>query len=250
MTLTLIISSLIAGILNGVGSSGGMLLLSVMLLNGFHPVVATATNKIIALVGSIGAIKNYFKHTEGIRSIKMLLLFSILGTIVGALVVLTIREEILGKIYTLLIVLLIVILFKIRVISIYVTQNLKMSREKYYMFVGLLSGTYNGFFGPGTIIMTSIPLNMLDGYTEKRSLSTATILNTITNAVACIILGSALFSIFEVEVGLLVLLIIANIIGQYLGSLFIVKIGEKYINLISNITLTGLFFILIIKYWA
>lgn len=250
MTLTLIISSLIAGILNGVGSSGGMLLLSVMLINGFHPVVATATNKIIALIGSVGAIKNYIRHTESLKNIKMLLLFSIFGTIIGAVVVLNISEGVLGKIYTLLVVLLMLILFNIKVVSAYTKQNLTINRSKYLMSVGLISGAYNGFFGPGTIIMTSIPLNMLDNYTEKRSLSTATLLNTLTNAVACIILGSALFSIFEVEIGLLVMLIVANIIGQYLGSLFIVKMGEKYIYLISNVTLIALLFILVSKYWV
>lgn len=249
MTLFLILSALIAGILNGVGSSGGMLFLAVMLMNGFHPVVATATNKIIALIGSAGAIKNYIQHAESLKNIKSLLIFSVLGTIIGALVVLNISEAVLGKIYTLLVVLLIVILFKIKAISAYAKRNLTMSRNKYYLFVGLVSGAYNGFFGPGTIIMTSIPLNMLDNYTEKRSLSTATILNTLTNAVACLILGSALFSIFEVETKLLVMLILANIIGQYVGSLFIVKVGEQYIHLISNVTLIALLFILVSKYW-
>lgn len=249
MEAVLIATALVSGILNGVGSSGGMLFLSVMLLNGFHPVVATATNKVIALIGSFGAIQNYWRHSEKLKDIKPLLIFSILGVVFGSVIVLSINESSLGKIYTVLTLLLIIILFGMRKIRHYVVQKKTPNTQRYYMLTGALSGMYNGFFGPGTIIVTSMQLNMLEHYTDKSSLSTATILNTVTNAVACIILGVGILSIFELNIWLLIGLILANVAGQYCGSLFIVKMGEKYIELISKATLLFLLVILLKEYW-
>ncbi|TBR41970.1 sulfite exporter TauE/SafE family protein [Marinomonas agarivorans] len=249
MEITLISTAFIAGILNGIGSSGGMLFLSIMLLNGFHPVVATATNKVIALIGSLGAIKNYWQHSETFADIRPLITFSVAGVVLGSLIVLNIEASNLGKLYTMLTLCLIILLFCLKPIRNYIAQKKRLNTKIYYKIVGMLSGIYNGFFGPGTIIVTSMQLNMLDKYTEKTSLSTATILNTVTNAVACIILGAGILSIFELNLWLLLALVIANVAGQYFGSLFIVRVGEKCIEFISKATLIFLLAILVKEYW-
>lgn len=241
MDFLLLSAAFLSGVLNGIGSSGGMLFFSVMLLNGYHPVIATSTNKVITLFGSLGTIKNYWRSSEKLKSLKKLLIYSAIGSILGSVILLMMKESVLGFIYIFLTGLLILLIFKPDI-----SKKIKLIKNK--KSIGIISGFYNGFFGPGTVIITTMQLNLYNKKTKSENLATATIVNTITNAVACFVLGSSLLTIFNLDIRLLLALIVFNFSGQYFGSLFIVKVGEKYISVISKITLIVLFITLFDKY--
>lgn len=244
MEVTLLFFSLISGFLNGIGSSGGMLFMSAMLLNGFHPIVATATNKVIALIGSFGALYNYWGHSDSLKSLKYLLVFSVVGVLVGSMIVLSIEEMLIGKVYTLLtFVLLILLLFSQKI-------KLKGVNKRYSDFIiGTVSGVYNGFFGPGTIVVTSLQLRMLANFNNKKSLSTAVLINTLTNAIACLVLGVGVLAIFDLDLSLLLCLLLSNVAGQFAGSKMAIKTNAKYIDIVSKVTLIALLIVLLYEYW-
>ena len=249
MEISLIIFALISGVLNGIGSSGGMLFMSAMLLNGFHPIVATATNKVVALIGSFGALKNYWLYSEKIENNKGLYILSVTGVLLGASLALKFDEGTLGKAYCILTFLLLVALLlshKFKGVSI---EKNKGGLKRRKLFIGMFSGAYNGFFGPGTIIVASLQFRILANCKDKEGISTAVTLNTITNAAACFVLGVGILSVLEVEVFLLSALILSNIVGQYFGSLFVVRSDAKYVEFVSKATVFILLIVLVNEYW-
>lgn len=60
----LVLAALVSGFLNGIGGSGGPVLLTALLFSGLSPVAAISTNKLTALIGSMGAIRNFSKERK------------------------------------------------------------------------------------------------------------------------------------------------------------------------------------------
>lgn len=56
------ILAFLAGVLNGVGGSGGVVLMVSLIMMGFPPVSATGINKATALFGASGALINFLKR--------------------------------------------------------------------------------------------------------------------------------------------------------------------------------------------
>jgi len=252
MTLHLAVPiiAFMAGILNGLGGSGGVVFMSVLMMLGFSPVSATAVNKATAIFGSLGGLINFFKDKKMILSLSFsLIICSIIGAIIGALFAVLIPEKQLGRIFPFLILFFIFLDFT----KNYFKNKSFLVSRKYSQLtknsISLFSGFYNGIFGPGTLMLTSLPLHMFIGMSMIDGLAIATFLNAVSNFTACIAFSTSLSDIFIVPISILLSAMLANFLGQYVGSKISIRHGDKILRFVTLISMSVLFIYLTYKYW-
>lgn len=239
-----------AGILNGLGGSGGVVFMSSLMMLGIAPVSATSINKACAIFGSIGAVYNFCKDKSLIKELSRILIsFSVIGALIGAYLALHINEMILGRVFPFLILFFLIMEISkswLKQISLIVaTEN----RSTFINFIGFVSGFYNGIFGPGTLMITTLPLHIFIGMSLIDGLAIATCLNAITNFTACITYSSGSMNIFIVPISILGLSMLANFCGQFIGSKISINSGDKILRSITIITMSLLLIYLLVKYW-
>lgn len=241
--------ALIAGFLNGIGASGGVLMMSGLIISGLSPIEASALNKICALFGSIGALKTFFNDKSLLKTIKP---SSIIFSIIGATSALIINNQFLGRLFSILITGFFIFdltkKFWLKPTTSKVTHNYNQDRI-YYSSISFFSGVYNGVFGPGTLTLSMIPFQVIFGLSVLESLRIATVLNTITNLTVAIIFSKEIIPAISAPFLILFIAMIANLIGQTLGSKFATKVNNNLAIAISYFSIIGLILTLIIKYW-
>ncbi|TXI91794.1 MAG: sulfite exporter TauE/SafE family protein [Neisseriales bacterium] len=245
--------ALIAGFLNGIGASGGVLMMSGLIISGLSPIEASALNKICALFGSIGALKTFFKDKSLLKTIKpSSIIFSIIGAIIGAISALIINNQFLGRLFSILITGFFIFdltkKFWLKPTTSKVMHNYNQDRI-YSSSISFFSGIYNGVFGPGTLTLSMIPFQVIFGLSVLESLRIATVLNTTTNLTAAIIFSKETIPAISTSFLILFIAMIANLIGQTLGSKFATKVNNNLALAISYFSIIGLILTLIIKYW-
>lgn len=252
MTLYIIVPclALCAGFLNGLGGSGGVVFMASLMMLGISPISATSLNKSCAIVGSLGAVYNFGKDKKRLKFLSLkLILIAVIGTIIGAYLALHISELLLGRLFPFFILFFIVMDIsksKLKQLSFIVPNRLK---PRWINSIGFISGFYNGIFGPGTLMITTLPLHIFIGMSLLDGLAIATCLNAITNFAACLTYGSTTINIFIIPISILCLSMLANFCGQYVGSIFSIKCNERLLRAITMITMVTLLIYLIDKYW-
>ncbi len=245
--------ALAAGFLNGIGASGGVLMMSALILSGLSPLEASALNKICALFGAIGALSTLLKNKSLLKLIKLSsIVYSILGAILGTICALIVNNIFLGRLFSILIIGFLIFdlsrKFWIRPDAIRVSRNYTQDTV-YSASISFCSGIYNGIFGPGTLTLSMIPFQVFFGLTILQSLTISTVLNAITNLTVAAIYSKQILSSTSIPLLALLISMIANLIGQTFGSKFATKISNNLAKIISYFSIIMLISILTIKYW-
>ncbi|MFA6458296.1 MAG: sulfite exporter TauE/SafE family protein [Patescibacteria group bacterium] len=237
---SLILIAFLAGMLNGVGSSGGALMLLALISSGFTPMVAVFVNKTTCLFGGAVSVIKLRKHTKKEKLFKTLitlLAFSVIGS--GAYLIFD--EKSLSIIFSILIAFLIYKLVRKE-------KRLKFSRLKYFSAIAG-AGLYNGIFGVGMIPITASVFKNFRGFSQIESIANAILMNFLSDFVLCgiFIFG---FNLLEVQniIPTILSMIVSISLGNYFGSSLALRIDKKWLKLIQLITLFALLVFLVLKY--
>lgn len=249
-TAIVLVAAFSAGLLNGLGGSGGVVLMSTLLMLGLPPVSAAGINKITALLGSGGAIYTFLHQRKLVLKDQALPVASTaIGAALGAMLALAANEVTLGRLFSVLILLALVLsLAAERLNSLTFCLSERHTRHVVNS-VSAFSGLYNGLFGPGTLMLTALPLRIFASVGMVEGLAVATLWNSTSNLVACVTFGAALSEVFVLPIGTLALVAVTNFAGHYVGSGVSIRGGDRLVRVVVVLSMLVLFIYLAAKYW-
>ncbi|GAB2829172.1 sulfite exporter TauE/SafE family protein [Lentzea nigeriaca] len=219
--IAVVIAGVFAGGINTVVGSGTLVTFPVLLAVGYPPVVANVSNSLGLVPGSLSGAWGYREELKGQKSrIARLLPASILGGIVGAVLLVTLP----AKAFTAIVPVLIVIALVLVVIQPWL--NRKLSHRKGHNDGGVLlwigvfaAGIYGGYFGAAQGVLVMGIMGVLVNEHLQRMNALKNLLTAFVNLVAGIMF------IFIADVAWLAVLLLA--VGSVVGGQIGAKIGRK-----------------------
>lgn len=138
----------IVGTINGMAGGASLISYPFLLALGLHPVDAAVTNSIGISSANFFAIRSgKFNGKHLFRSYRLLIGISVIGTIVGATLLLSLP----GRIFEHLVPFL---LFGATLTLLIPTKSVRKRRDEHFEKIGIAaSGLYCGYFGPGQGVM-------------------------------------------------------------------------------------------------
>jgi uncharacterized membrane protein YfcA len=213
-----------AGMINAVIGSGSLLTFPTMVAIGFPPIVANVSGNIGVLPASFAGAFAYRKFYRGsVRHLLITASFSALGGIAGALILLSLPQELFNTIVPILIglaALLVVFGPKIKRTVLAKSQNIERPDSRMPLYLATAaSGVYGGYFGAGQgIILLSFLALMLRGGLQRA--------NAYKNALAASgNTGAAVIFIFLAEIDWLAVLLLA--VSSFVGGIIGGKYGQR-----------------------
>ncbi|BCE02387.1 TSUP family transporter [Marinicellulosiphila megalodicopiae] len=226
--IVLFFVAMLAGMIDTLAGGGGLLTLPALMIAGLPPITAIATNKLQSVIGTGTSTLMMFKNKKvAFKDVKLLMLLSFFGSLMGAMLVLIINTDALEfLIPCILFLILIYFLFAPNLASLEnKTTSQKQNRIYTYIAVPLI-GMYDGVFGPGTGSFFSAATVGLAGKNLRSATAAAKTFNFSTNLAALlifIIAGKTAWLVGIVMMG-------GQALGAWLGSHLLFKIDVKYLR--------------------
>ncbi|MCK5667405.1 MAG: TSUP family transporter, partial [Thiotrichaceae bacterium] len=161
--------ALLAGFVDSISGGGLLIILPALMLSGFLPAEALATNKLQAIFGKLSAVVYYRRQGMlNVPSMKLPLLASFIGAAIGALVIQHIQSEFLTKHIPWLIgAVAIYFLFSPRIGDLDKQQRIQIGA--FALLVATSLGFYDGFFGPASGSLFALSFVSLLGYNLSKN---------------------------------------------------------------------------------
>lgn len=209
------IVGLSVGFLNGFAGGASVISFPAMIAVGLNPVSAAMTNALGVWTANVGALWGRFKEIKGIiKSESALIGYSMIGAIVGGLILALMPIEGFQK--------LVPVLILIASLSLFIKVNEKLTpirqRIEYLWLTAI--GFYAGYFGPGQGVMTIAVL----ARDAKRSVSDINVSKNVVVTMTCI--GSNLIYIASGKVNWLFAIDLA--ISCAIGGFYGAKVVDKF----------------------
>jgi len=227
--LALLLAAFLAGAVDAVVGGGGLVQLpALLLLLPGAPVMALATNKVAAVVGTGAATVTYARGTRvDWRAAGLMAAAAFAGALGGAAFAGALPANALR--FVVLVALLGVGVYTWRTPSLGVSEGLRFgSRTRLTVMVagGALIGGYDGLAGPGTGSFLVFLLVGVAGYAFLHASATAKLVNVATN------LGALAYFVPTGHVvwGLAVSMAVANLAGATLGARAAVRRGSGFVR--------------------
>lgn len=220
----LALAAFVAGLVDAIAGGGGLVTVPALLAAGLPPHVALATNKGQACFGAVSSFLSFLKH-DGIdrRRAPIGFLFGLLGSLVGARVVLLVRPEPLKPIVlVLLLVAAAFVLWPRRAAP----PTPHAPSRLLLVPIAFTLGFYDGFFGPGTGTILLVAFVVVFGDSLTRASGNAKVVNLASNLAAVAIFmwrGTIVWSIA-------IPMAAANAAGAFVGARLAVKRGDRFIK--------------------
>lgn len=211
----LVIASFFAGYVDSIAGGAGLILIPAFIVAGLPPQLALGQEKLVSTVGTIAAIRNFFKSKSIIWKVVPLgIISALIGAYLGAKLILILPAEVLTYIiFGLLPIGLIATLFKGKIAGNSQDSGYK-DAPILVVVVCLIVGFYDGFFGPGTGSLFIISLCLINKFNLLNASATSKIFNFSSNIgafIAFLLAGKMAFLIG-------IPMIIANLLGNHIGS--------------------------------
>ena len=216
----------LAGFIDSIAGGGGLISLPAYLIAGLPAHLASGTNKMSAVFGTALATVKYGRD-------KTIVYMAALPAVAGAL-----PGAWLGAQLQMLVPERAVYIFMMAAIPVIALTMLlrsdKLDRAdagqtvKLWVcfIIGLVIGTYDGFFGPGTGTFLMMAFSMFCGLDLVKANGSAKLVNLSSNVAAL----ASFFTGSNVLIALAVPAAVCNMAGAYLGSHLAVKKGAKIIR--------------------
>lgn len=231
---------LLVGTINGMAGGASLISYPFMLALGLPPVEAAVTNSIGISSANFFAIRSgKFKGRHLLRTYRTLILISVVGTIIGATLLLSLPSRVFEHLVPFL-------LFGATLTLLIPTRSVRKKRDAHFERIGIgASGLYCGYFGPGQGVMV-VALLARNPNKDPRTLNSAkNIIVGVTSLVSNIIYS---FS-GRVHWGLVAALFIGSSIGGTLGGKWASRMSTLfYKSLIMTVGLSASVW-LFIKYF-
>ncbi|MFZ5950839.1 MAG: sulfite exporter TauE/SafE family protein [Candidatus Rifleibacteriota bacterium] len=233
----LVIAALAAGFVDAVAGGGGVITFPAFILCGLPISEIVGTNKLVSVSGTSVAAMTFISRGMAQREVVFpALLFTAIGAVSGAAIVLKLPNEFLKPWVSVLVIFVaIYCYFRPELGSEHNYSGLNVFKHFSLWFTALALGFYDGFFGPGTGIFLTFYFVKFLGCDYLRAGANTKILNWTSNIV------SLVFFLFNgtVRFDIGIPMIIANVIGGYLGARTAISKGSVFIKYIY-ISMAGL----------
>ncbi len=223
----------LAATVDAIGGGGGLISLPAYLLAGLPPALAGGSNKLSAGFGTLVAT---FKFLRGGKILIKPGLCAVLGALPGSYLgaqLLQMMDEQVIRIFLLVAIPLVGVLMLIKRKTPTEVKPITNLRLFYCFLLGLGTGLYDGFFGPGTGTLLIMGLTYLIGMDMVTASGTAKLINLSSNI-------GALWSLLtggNVLFGLAIPAMVFSTAGGYLGSWLAMKRGAGFIRKIMLVVL-------------
>lgn len=225
--LLITLSGLGAGMINAVIGSGSLLIFPTLLSLGYTPIVANVTTNIGVLPGSFAGAFAYRRFFEGkYRHVLTASLFSAVGGVSGALLLLVLPPEWFNAIVPVLIGLaVLLVIFGPRIKRYLLAKghdpNKPDARLPLFLATGA-TGVYGGYFGAGQgIILLSFLTFLLKGGLQRAN-AYKNVLAATGNTAA----GLTFLFLAEINWGAVLILAISSFAGGLIGGKYGQRIPE------------------------
>jgi len=217
---------LVAGFFDSLVGGGGLLSVPSLVILGIPPPMAIATERFGSIGQAIAATIKFWKAKKIVwKYVPALCILSLIGSVLGAMILLEIDGKILGSIMGILMLILLPVVFIKKDLGV---KHQKTNRKKtaigYLIF--FLIAIFAGFYGQGTGPMVFYTLIFFLGLTMLESIGTSVVgwlLLTISSS-----LIFAFNSLINYKIG--IILFISMSIGSYVGASTAVRKGDLWIK--------------------
>ncbi|WP_372752129.1 sulfite exporter TauE/SafE family protein [Labilibaculum sp.] len=239
----IVVAGVFAGFLNVVAGGGSLITLPLLIFLGLPPTIANGTNRIAILAQNSFAIAKF--NQKGISSYPYSIYLGIsalIGSTLGAFLVVDIDENLFKKILSVVMVgVAILILSNTKAGEVAKGEKMEFKNQMWGVISFFFIGIYGGFLHAGIGFIIILALTKLNGFSLVKTNSikvTVALVYTIA-AVGVFIYKDAINWRYAL------ILAVGNSFGGYLGSVFSVKRGDKWIKAILLVTILAL----AIKLW-
>ena len=221
-----------AGFIDAVVGGGGLIQLPALLINLPKTNLATifGTNKIAALAGTSIAAYQYSKRITFNWWLLLVTSFCAGAASFGGAKIVSLLNSASLKPFMLLVLIVIAVytIFK-KDLGNATTKTLSINKQLLHgIWIGLLVGFYDGFFGPGTGSFLVLGFVIVLGFDFIKASAYAKVVNCMTNIGALVVFIKDGHYILEIAV----LLAACNIFGNIVGSKMAIKKGNGFVRLV------------------
>ena len=234
------LAALLAGFVDSIVGGGGLVQVPALFILFPHFSVSQVigTNRFASFVGTGVA---GFQYARKVEVPWRVVLITAAGTAImsylGATIASHLKAELLKPI-------ILVLMTAIAVYS-YVNKNLGQHEslpvsivrlQWYALLIGMATGFYNGFVGPGTGSLLIFGFVSLIGYPFLRASAIAKIINVVADIASLIFFIWQGYVAFEIALPMMA----CNVLGSYLGSRLAILKGNSFIRIFFLIVVFGL----------
>jgi hypothetical protein len=215
-----------AGFVDTVAGGGGLITLPVLLSLGLSPQDALGTNKFQSSFGSGSATFHYARAgVVDLRDCRLGILFTLIGTSLGAVTVLRIDPAFLKLLIPVLLVGITIYLIARPRIGFEDIQP-RMGTGIFYLLFGLGLGFYDGFFGPGTGSFWAMAFMLFLGFNMTKATGHAKAMNFTSNffSLVVFIVGR------RVHYDYGVVMAAGQLVGARFGARAVIQRGARFIR--------------------
>jgi uncharacterized protein len=224
--VAVLIIGLLAGLVDAIVGSGGLISIPFLIFTGLPAQVAIATDRLGIIGQNLGSIPKFWKEKKiQWKYVPAFSLISIIGAYIGANILLSINEEFLNKVVGVVILLILPFIFIKKDIGVK-RKTVTKSKKIIGYFLYLLVMTFAGFIGGGVGILVFYTLMIFFGFTIIEANATDNISWFLLSISSLIIF--AMNGLIDYTLG--IVLFIGMMVGGYLGVKIVIKKGNQWVK--------------------
>jgi uncharacterized protein len=233
-------AALLAGFVDSIVGGGGLVQVPALfiLFPHFSVPQVIGTNRFASFLGTSMAGYQYARKVEVPWRV---VLIAAVGTAVtsylGATIASFMKAEVLKPL----------ILFLMTGIAIYTYSNKTLGQHEalpvslvrlhgYALLIGMATGFYNGFVGPGTGSLLVFGFVSVAGYPFLRASAIAKIINVVADVASLVFFIWQGYVQFEIAIPMMA----CNVLGSYLGSRMALLRGNSFVRVVFLVVIFGL----------
>lgn len=219
----------IAGFLDAVVGGGGLITVPTLLINFPTTALPTlfGTNKIAGLCGTSVAAYQYRRIKFNFMLLAAVSVVAAFASYSGAKIVSKLDTNALKPVVLIVLIVIAVYTYFKKDLGSVQTKNLPLRTQLFAgALLGLVTGFYDGFFGPGTGSFLVMGFVVLLGFDFLSASAYAKIINCVTNIAALTVFIRNGNYILEIAV----LMAICMVIGNFAGSRMALRHGTSFVR--------------------
>lgn len=234
------LAALVAGFVDSIVGGGGLVQVPALFILFPHFSVSQVigTNRFASFVGTSVAGYQYARKVEvPWRVVFITAVGTAVMSYMGATIASHMKAEVLKPI----------ILFLMAAIAIYSYSNKTLGQHEslpvsavrlqwYALLIGMATGFYNGFVGPGTGSLLVFGFVSVIGYQFLRASAVAKIINVVADVASLVFFVWQGYVAFEIALPMMA----CNVLGAYLGSRLAILRGNAFIRSVFLVVVFGL----------
>jgi uncharacterized protein len=216
-----------AGTVDAIGGGGGLLTVPALLAVGLPPQLALGTNKGQSVFGSLAALANFARAgLVSWKHVRWTVPLGFAGALLGAMVVLRLRQEVLRP----LVLGLLLAAAGFLALARPVERTSPVTRRTQDL-AGLLAlgvGFYDGFFGPGTGTLLVVGFAALLALPLRRASAEAKAVNAASNLAAMVLFAARGAVLWQVALPMA----LGQLFGGWMGAHLAIRGGDRVVRFV------------------